>query len=726
MAALTFTNMGAGTDAFYAGREISRLDEQARYKLDELRRQEAERQAIENDPIFRQQSDVQAPSFAGTGMTEPVKVAAPAPAQVRMPQVQTLPEGERPVQRPVQVAPAAPQAPVSTAAGKPVPPTLENVTAEQYQAFTPQQKLDYLKAANARRQVAMAPSLPAYAASGVYDVFAAPINLAARGIEKAANVFDPTKSVVIPKVGDGSLTPMANAQLRNIGANQQMTEAQYLEMLKQRDATRVTTQTKKQQELTATEEKAVAERAKTTEAPDWVYGANKKPIRGLLNNNPGNIDKTKNMWTGEIEGGDKRFKTFATPELGVRAIVENLRAYETKYGVNTVEGIIKRWAPDNENDTKSYISFVAQQLGVDPKAPLNLSDANTLQALSTAIILKENGKNPYSQEIITNGVNLALSKQKIDIAGVTAPIYYVGAPSTAAAPAAPAATPAQTTVATRAPAAAPAQVAGAPTNQQVQTVVQQVVSTPAAQVVPPEQIFNPDAYARPLQTALLRRQQVARLAEIQMQTGNVMKSLQTRATLDTMDNQLYKMQGDQGVAEFLQSGGQDARRMMGVYSYYTGNQMQLQPRSDGLYNIVVNGKVAAQGMARDKVVERVRLTLDEGFRQQQAAIASKIFDSQLKRDEKSAEQLGKYIADIGIENIKGVNQLNVEKLKAMKYDVKPTGAGDGTVIITPPFGGTPFVFNPAGKSVKIDGIEVQSMSAQPITGMPSLSWANQG
>jgi hypothetical protein len=36
---------------------------------------------------------------------------------------------------------------------------------------------------------------------------------------------------------------------------------------------------------------------------------------------------------------------------------------------------------------------------------------------------------------------------------------------------------------------------------------------------------------------LLRRQQVARLAEIQMQTGNVMKSLQTRATLETMDNQ---------------------------------------------------------------------------------------------------------------------------------------------------------------------------------------------
>lgn len=720
MAALTFTNMGAGTDAFFEGRNLARTDEQNRYKLEELRRQEAERQAIENDPIFRQQQDVQAPSFAGSGMLEPIKVAPAAAApQVRMPTAQTLPEGERPVQRPVQIQ----QPPVSPVAGKPAPPSLENVTAEQYQAFTPQQKLDYLKAANARRQVAMAPSLPAYAASGVYDVFAAPINLAARGIEGVANVFDPNKSVVIPKVGDGSLTPMANAQLRNVAANQQMTEAQYLEMLKQRDTTRTTAQTKKQQELAAAEEKAVAERAATTEAPDWVYGANKKPIRGLLNNNPGNIDKTKSMWTGEIEGGDKRFKTFATPELGVRAIVENLRSYETKYGINTVEGIIKRWAPPNENDTKSYITFVAQQLGVEPNAQLNLNDPATLQALSTAIILKENGKNPYGQEVISNGVNLALSKQKVDIAGITAPIYYAGAPSpapAAGAPAAPVATAARPTP------AAPVAAAGNPTPQQVQTVAQQVSSAVPAQVVAPNEVFNPAAYARPLQTALLRRQQVARLAEIQMQTGNVMKSLQTRATLDTMDNQLYKMQGDQGVAEFLQSGGQDANRMMGVYSYYTGNQMQLQPRSDGLYNMVVNGKVAAQGLPREKVVERIRLTLDEGFRQQQAAIASKIFESQLKRDEKSAEQLGKYIADIGIENIKGVNQLNVEKLKALKYEVKPTGAGDGTVIITPPFGGTPFVFNPAGKSVKIDGIEVQSMSAQPITGMPSLSWANQG
>jgi len=188
---------------------------------------------------------------------------------------------------------------------------------------------------------------------------------------------------------------------------------------------------------------------------------------------------------------------------------------------------------------------------------------------------------------------------------------------------------------------------------------------------------------------------------------------------------LYKMQGDQGIAEFLQSGGRDANRMMGVYSYYTNQQYQLQPRRDGLFNLVANGQVVSQGMPAEKVVERIRLTLDEGFRQQQAAIAAKLFDSDIKIREKSAEQMGNYIKEIGIKTIEGKTQLDVEKLKMMKYDVKPTGAGDGTVVITPPFG-APFVFNPSGTTVEIDGVKVQSFAAKPITGMPSLAWANKG
>ncbi|MFQ8805872.1 MAG: hypothetical protein ACLR8Y_13240 [Alistipes indistinctus] len=35
-------------------------------------------------------------------------------------------------------------------------------------------------------------------------------------------------------------------------------------------------------------------------------------IRGIRNNNPGNIRKDKSSWRGEVAGPDKSFKTFGT------------------------------------------------------------------------------------------------------------------------------------------------------------------------------------------------------------------------------------------------------------------------------------------------------------------------------------------------------------------------------------------------------------------------------
>jgi hypothetical protein len=182
-------------------------------------------------------------------------------------------------------------------------------------------------------------------------------------------------------------------------------------------------------------------------------------------------------------------------------------------------------------------------------------------------------------------------------------------------------------------------------------VAQRVAAEPVPKFVEPKEIYNAGAYAKPLEVGLLRREQTKRMADIMMRTGNVYKAMELRGVLDTMDNQLYKMQGDQGVAEFLQSGGRDANRMMGVYSYYTNQQYQLQPRRDGLFNLVANGQVVSQGMPAEKVVERIRLTLDEGFRQQQAAIAGKLFDSDIKIREQSAKTMGEYIKDIGIKTI---------------------------------------------------------------------------
>ncbi len=132
-----------------------------------------------------------------------------------------------------------------------------------------------------------------------------------------------------------------------------------------------------------------------------------KNPRGIRNNNPGNINKGIGF-QGEIQGDDSRFATFETPEMGIRALAKNLITYDRKYGLNTPQAIINRWAPSNENNTNAYVNVVSKALGVNPTDKLNMRDPAVMAKLASAIIQHENGQNPYSAEQINAGVNMAL------------------------------------------------------------------------------------------------------------------------------------------------------------------------------------------------------------------------------------------------------------------------------------------------------------------------------
>lgn len=129
--------------------------------------------------------------------------------------------------------------------------------------------------------------------------------------------------------------------------------------------------------------------------------------RGIRNNNPGNIEKSDIQWDGKQAGADARFETFATPEQGIAAMARNLITYQEKHGLETVEGIIARWAPPKENKTGAYVAAVAKEMGVKPADSLNLNDAATLTRLTEAIIRHEQGKQPYSAAQIAAGVKAA-------------------------------------------------------------------------------------------------------------------------------------------------------------------------------------------------------------------------------------------------------------------------------------------------------------------------------
>ncbi|WP_162287016.1 structural protein [Pantoea stewartii] len=131
--------------------------------------------------------------------------------------------------------------------------------------------------------------------------------------------------------------------------------------------------------------------------------------RGIRNNNPGNI-RWGDEWKGLVPEGqrtDKSFCQFVAPEFGIRAMIIILRNYQSKHGLKTITGIIKRWAPPNENDTQAYIRSVAQATGTDADKPIDLTDSRKLFPLLQAIIRHENGCQPYEFNVFIQALDLA-------------------------------------------------------------------------------------------------------------------------------------------------------------------------------------------------------------------------------------------------------------------------------------------------------------------------------
>ncbi|MEN4702919.1 structural protein [Pantoea agglomerans] len=135
-------------------------------------------------------------------------------------------------------------------------------------------------------------------------------------------------------------------------------------------------------------------------------GSNKS--RGIRNNNPGNI-RWGDEWQGlvpQAQRTDKSFCEFISSEYGIRAMIIILRNYQSKYGLKTITGIVKRWAPPNENDTQAYIRSVATATNTDADKPIDMTDSRKLFPLLQAIIRHENGSQPYGLDVFIRALDL--------------------------------------------------------------------------------------------------------------------------------------------------------------------------------------------------------------------------------------------------------------------------------------------------------------------------------
>lgn len=106
-------------------------------------------------------------------------------------------------------------------------------------------------------------------------------------------------------------------------------------------------------------------------------------IRGIQNNNPGNL--RKNAYKGFLRVDKDGYAIFDTMENGIRAIRRQLQTNYSR-GLDTIEETISSWAPANENDTPAYIAFVTAYLGDTPPNPY---DGAALFKMCRAIIRME-------------------------------------------------------------------------------------------------------------------------------------------------------------------------------------------------------------------------------------------------------------------------------------------------------------------------------------------------
>lgn len=114
--------------------------------------------------------------------------------------------------------------------------------------------------------------------------------------------------------------------------------------------------------------------------------------RGLRNNNPGNIRITKDKWVGLREKQeDKSFFQFKEMRWGYRALIRTLQNYRNKHDCQTIADFIKRWAPENENNTAGYINRVCREMQVPSTYVPDIEDEATMCAFASAISRVENG-----------------------------------------------------------------------------------------------------------------------------------------------------------------------------------------------------------------------------------------------------------------------------------------------------------------------------------------------
>ena len=173
-------------------------------------------------------------------------------------------------------------------------------------------------------------------------------------------------------------------------------------------------------------------------------------------------------------------------------------------------------------------------------------------------------------------------------------------------------------------------------------------------------------------------------------------ALASRDAVTKLDNSMVYLQGMQGLNDLRF--GNNTNRLSQVWSMYSGRDVRIVPRSDGLFNIMMDGETISEGVSQRDVGHLAQLQFDSSYRDTVAKTASeqsgKLFDHKL---DVNMEQI-KMLNEVTVEKLKGRVQIYLETLKNMGAEFKAIGDGSGKGIVQQ--GGEIYLFDPMMEKTK--------------------------
>ena len=294
------------------------------------------------------------------------------------------------------------------------------------------------------------------------------------------------------------------------------------------------------------------------------------------------------------------------------------------------------------------------------------------------------------------------------------------APTAQAAPAAPPTPPA---------AQAAAQQAAAPAAPPAQTVsdAQRYLANPEAIAFESQQLAQQVQQRASL--LVRQRNELAQLAQMYMRSGvagAAERATQWMERINQLDTEMLNLrdqytersmylQGMQGVREF--SLANDPRRLSGVLTQFLGAPVGIQPRSDGTYNLFVNGRRAQTGMSGEQLQTWALRQFSPEARAAAAKSAAAENEAAIKAKygHERAVALIKATADIQTAIVKG--QFDVAQTQAKKEGITVQNLGDGSGRVAIVKDGTALsIFDPNEKRTaeSAGGTITLPLRAQPI------------